>query len=339
MGVNLSPLINVKKKINFKELTGKRLAIDAYNMLYQFITIVRSADGTPLMDSQGRITSHISGIFYRTVKMLESGIEPLYVLDGKPPELKAREIADRRNEKAKAKASYEKAKLANDLQNMKKYSIQATTLQNYMIEDVKKLLTLMGVPWIQAPSEGEAQAAQMAQRGVCWGSVSQDYDSLLFGSPRLIRNLAISGRRKVPNRDFYVEVSPELIQLKDLLEDLNISREQLVDLCILMGTDFNPGIEGIGPKRALKLIRDNGRIEAIKGIDLQLVDIDDIRSIFFDMPTARFEREPQLLEPDKKGLLEFLCYERNFSRERIEIALNRINNKKATSSDSLDSWL
>jgi flap endonuclease-1 len=143
----------------------------------------------------------------------------------------------------------------------------------------------------------------------------------------------------VPNRDFYVEVSPELIQLKDLLEDLNISREQLVDLCILMGTDFNPGIEGIGPKRALKLIKDNGRIEAIKGIDLRLVDIEAVRSIFFNIPTMHFEREPQLLEPDKEGLLEFLCYERNFSRERIEIALNKINHKKAISSGSLDSWL
>jgi len=339
MGVDLSPIINVKRRISLEELANKRVSIDCYNMLYQFLTIVRSPDGTPLMDNQGRITSHISGIFYRTVNMLERGIEPVYVLDGKSPELKAREIANRINFKTKAKASYEKAKQANDVQSMRKYSIQAASLQNYMIDDTKKLLTLMGVPWVQAPSEGEAQAAQMAQRGVCWGSVSQDYDSLLFGSPRLIRNLAISGRRKVPNRDFYIEVSPELIQLEDLLKDLNISRAQLIDLCILMGTDFNRGITGIGPKKALKLIKDNGRIEAIKGIDLRLVDVDGIRSIFFDMPTLKEEKELSLQDPNREGLLEFLCYERNFSRERVETALGRINRRKAPAGDSLDRWL
>ncbi len=268
MGVDLSPLIenNLKQDIQLDNLNGKKLSIDAYNALYQFLTTIRGEDGSPLMDSLGRITSHLSGLFYRTVNFIEKGLKVVYVFDGKSPELKAKEIEERRTVREEALKMYEEAKAQGNEELMKKYATRAAFLKSYMVEDSKRLLDLMGVPWVDAPSEGEAQAAYMALRGITWGSVSQDYDSLLFGSPRLVRNLTVSGKRKLPNKDIYVEISPEMIETEKVLKFYEITREQLVDIGILVGTDFNMGIKGIGPKTALKLIKKYGKIENIKEI-------------------------------------------------------------------------
>src|SRR5438093_1311863 len=220
--------------------------------------------GVPLMDRQGRVTSHLSGLLYRTTNLAERRIRLVYVFDGVPPALKETEIKRRRAVKEEATVKYEAAISRGEVEEAKKYAQATASLKDMMVEDAHRLLEYLGVPYVQAPSEGEAQAAYMAARGDVWAAVSQDYDSLLFGATRLVRNLAISGKRKLPMREAYVQVDPEIIELASTLESLGLMKEQLIDLGILIGTDFNPdGFKGIGPKTALKLLRENATIEGI----------------------------------------------------------------------------
>jgi flap endonuclease-1 len=322
LGVNLSDLIS-KKKITFDELKGRVVAIDAYNALYQFLTIIRGASGEPLMDSRGRITSHLSGLLYRTSNLIEKGIKPIYVFDGKPPALKEVELKRRLTIKEEAIIKYEEAIKRGALEEARKYAQMSAKLKDEMVEDAKQLLNLLGVPWIQAPSEGEAQAAFIAAKGDAWCASSQDYDSLLFGAPRLVRNLTISGKRKLPKKNVYIEVELELIELDKVLKELGLTREQLIDLAILIGTDYNPeGIKGIGPKTALKLIKEYGKLEAIK-IDGLPENFLEIREIFLK-PKVEEQYVLKWSKPDVNGVIQFLCKERDFSESRVKTALEKM---------------
>jgi len=346
LGVDLKELIPEKaiRYINdLRELSGKVIAIDAYNALYQFLSAIRQQDGTPLMDSRGRVTSHLSGLFYRTINLVEAGIKPVYVFDGKPPELKSAEIDRRSIAKQKAEERLRIARERGDEEEMRKYAQATSRLTSEMVEASKKLLEYMGIPWVQAPSEGEAQAAYMVIKGVAWASASQDYDSLLFGSPRLIRNLTISGRRKMPGKDVYVELKPELLDLNTVLKSLEISREQLIDIAILIGTDYNPdGVEGIGPKKAYTLIKSYGGLEkALKVLPGARFPTDpkEIKNIFLNPPVAdvpKLEWRP----PDREKVIEMLVEEYEFSRERVENNLVRLSKafSKASSARGLDKW-
>jgi len=329
MGVNIRALVPKEaiQVVELKDLAGKVVAFDAYNALYQFLATIRGPDGRPLMDSRGRVTSHLSGLFYRTVNFIELGIRPVYVFDGKPPALKEAEIKRRMEIREEALIKYEEALKAGRLEEARKYAQQAAKLKDEMVEDAKRLLDLMGVPWVQAPSEGEAQAAHLARRGDADLCASQDYDSLLFGAPALVRNVAISGRRKLPGKDVYVEVKPEVVKLDILLERLGITREQLVDIAILVGTDYNPkGVRGIGPKRAYELIKRYGSLERalphIKNAEFP-VDPAEIKRLFLE-PEVTDEYELVWSEPDVEGVVDFLCGERDFSEERVRKALNRV---------------
>ena len=330
MGVNIRELIPqeaVKVITDLRELRGKIIAIDAYNALYQFLTAIRQPDGTPLMDSKGRITSHLSGLFYRTINIMEAGIKPVYVFDGKPPELKAKEIQQRMSIREEARKKYEEALAAGDLETARRYAQLSAKLTNDMVEDAKRLLSAMGVPWVQAPSEGEAQAAFMAYKGDAWAAASQDYDSLLFGAPRLIRNLTISGKRKLPRRDVYIEIKPELIELNTLLKLLRVSREQLIDIAILLGTDYNPdGVKGVGPKTALTLIRTHGSIEkAIRSLPTARFPIEPtkIRELFLK-PNITTDYKLNWREPNEEEVIRILVDEHDFSETRVKNALERL---------------
>jgi len=329
MGVNLRDLIPDKAKTiidDLRALRGKAIVIDGYNALYQFLTAIRQPDGTPLMDSQGRITSHLSGLFYRTINIMEHGIKPAYVFDGKPPEIKAKEIERRKKIKEDASKKYEEAIRKGDLEAARRYAMMAAKLTDEMVADAKKLLDAMGIPWVQAPAEGEAQAAFIASRGDAWASASQDYDSLLFGSPRLIRNLTITGRRKLPRKNVYIEIKPELIELKKLLEALGITREQLIDIAIMLGTDYNPdGIKGIGPKKALQLIKAYGSIEKIVKLYKAEFPVppEKIREYFLNPPVTT-DYKLEWREPDEKAIYEILVEEHDFNPERVKNAVQRL---------------
>ncbi len=325
MGVDLADIVP-REKISLDDLKGKTFAVDAYNALYQFLAIIRGPTGTPLMDRNGRVTSHLSGLLYRTTNLAERGIKLVYVFDGKPPTLKEVEIKRRRAIKEEAIVRYEAAIAHGQPEEAKKYAQATSSLKDMMVEDSLELLKYLGVPYVHAPSEGEAQAAYMASRGDVWGAVSQDFDSLLFGANRLVRNLAISGKRKLPLREAYVQVDPETVTLQEALRQLGVDRNQLVDLGILIGTDFNPdGFKGIGPKTALKMIREDGSIEKIAESNPNLrppENLDRVRQIFLN-PEVTSKYTLKWREPDVDGLVRFLCGERDFSEERVRTAVAR----------------
>jgi flap endonuclease-1 len=339
MGVDLKGLIT-KERTKLEAFSSKIIAIDAYNTIYQFLSIIRGPDGTLLSDSKGRVTSHLSGLFYRNINFLSLGIKPVYVFDGRPPSLKSAEIERRKQIKKEATIKYEKAVAEKNIEDMRKYAQQTTIMQDTMVDDAKHLLGLFGIPYIDAPSEGEATAAYLTQTDKAYAAASQDYDSILFGAKRLVRNFTNSGRRKLPNRNTYIEIEPELIESQKVLVELGVTREQLVDIGILIGTDFNPdGFDRIGPKTALKLIKENGRLEDIAQIQDMLAQIDykQIREIFLEPKVAQI--------PDIKfgtinhaEIIRYLSEERSFSKERLETSLNRLQKATEKRSHTLEQW-
>ncbi|MDK6027800.1 flap endonuclease-1 [Ignisphaera sp. 4213-co] len=348
MGVNLKDLIppNCKTEVSdLRQLARKIVAFDAYNALYQFLAAIRQPDGTPLMDSKSRVTSHLSGLFYRTINLVENGIKPVYVFDGKPPEIKRIELERRKVRKEKAQKLAEKAYEEGAIEEAAKYVVQAINLESPMVKDAKDLLEAMGMPYVQASEEGEAQAAYLAKKGLSWATASQDYDSLLFGSPRLVRNLTITGRRKLPGREVYVEIKPEIIELNTLLKALGITREQLIDIAILIGTDYNPdGVEGIGPKTALQIIKMHGSLEkALKFLPQAKFPEDPlkIRSYFLNPPVNE-NVDIEWREPDKNKIIQILVKEHDFSMDRVENAIKRLEKGYRefikSSTTSLDLW-
>ena len=325
MGVNLKELVSsVKKEADLKMFNGKVIAIDAYNILYQFLATIRQRDGTPLMDAYGNVTSHLNGLFYRTINFLENGIKPVYVFDGKPPELKKAEILKRLQIKEEASKKYVEALQRGDLEEAKIYAQQTSRLSSNMVDDAKELLGYMGIPLVQAPAEGEAQAAYMTRKGDAWASGSQDYDSLLFGSVRLVRNLGITGRRKLPRKNIYVEVKPELIVLEDLLKYYNIDREHLIYIALFLGTDYNPeGVKGIGIKKALNIVRENN-IETIVKMLFKHLDVDPRKVVeIFLNPSITDDYKVSWNKPDEDRVREFLIERHQFSPERVNNALER----------------
>jgi len=342
LGVNLRDLVP-RTAVKLEDLGGKSMAIDAYNALYQFLAIIRQPDGTPLKDSSGRVTSHLSGLLYRTSNLVEMGIKPIYVFDGIPPALKEVEIKRRVKVKQQAAMLYEKALKEGKIEEARVYAQATSSLKDYMAEDSKKLLGFMGIPWVQAPSEGEAQAAHMTKRGDADYCASQDYDSLLFGAPRLVRNVTISGRRKLPSKNVFIDVVPEIVELEQVLKECRINHEQLVDVGILIGTDFNPdGIEGLGPKTALKLIKEHGTLENslphLKNAEFP-AEPRRIREIFLN-PRVRDDYRVEWREPDAEGIVDFLCRQRDFSEDRVRKAVEKMQKgiAQAKGKTTLEKW-
>jgi flap endonuclease-1 len=268
------------------------------------------------------------------------GIKPVYVFDGKPPSLKSAEIQRRKQIKKDATIKYEKAVVEGNMEDMRKYAQQTTAMQDGMVDDAKRLLDMFGIPHVDAPSEGEATAAHMTQTGLAYASASQDYDSILFGAKKLVRNFTNSGRRKIPNRNTYIEIEPEVIESHKVLAELDITKEQLVDLGILIGTDFNPdGFERIGPKTALKLIKESGRLEDIPQIQDKLSQIDyaQIRKIFLEPKVAEVS-EIKFGTVNHSEIIRYLSEERSFSRDRTETSLNRLQKATEKRSQTLEQW-
>ncbi len=341
MGVNLSGLTS-PINIELSDLNGRTVAIDAYNTIYQFLSIIRQPDGYPLTDSKGRVTSHLSGLLYRTANLIEAGIEPSFIFDGKPHELKFDTLAKRREIREKAEKEWEQAIKEGDTKKAFSKAQQTSRMTPEILASAKELLGLMGLPVIIAPSDGEAQGAYMCAKGDVWASASQDFDSLLFGAPRLLRNMTITGRRKVPGKDIYKDVKTEIIDSKEFFDELGITREQLVDVCILMGTDFNPGISGIGPKKGLKLIKDHGDLEgAMRHLEVDIPGYQEVRDIFLN-GTYSDDYDIKAKEIDRDAVVEYLV-DYGFSKDRVSSAVSKIenarkNNKAKRLQKSLDAW-
>lgn len=318
MGTKLGDIMKADV-ISLRQMAGRVIAIDAYNTVYAFLSTIRQPDGTPLMDSKGRVTSHLSGLFYRNLNLLENGVRPVYVFDGTAPVLKAAEVQRRREVRDAAYEAWQQAKEEGRIEDARKAAQASSKLTSEMVEESKTLISSLGIPIVLAPSEGEAVAAQMAREGLAWASASQDNDSLLYNCPRMIRNLTISGRRRMARTNTYKTIDPELIDLDLNLKMLGISREQLIDIAILVGTDYNPGMKGIGQKTALKLVRKHGTIEKIVAETDTKLDFpfQEIRDIFLKPLKSRLESPKwSALEPEK--LVRILCEDHDFSLDRVE---------------------
>ncbi|HLE47343.1 MAG TPA: flap endonuclease-1 [Candidatus Thermoplasmatota archaeon] len=337
MGVDLGGLLP-SQPVTLAQLAGKVLAVDAYNTLYQFLAIIRGPDGTPLRDSKGRVTSHLTGLLHRTANIAAAGVGTVFVFDGAPHPLKAKVLQARKDVRQKAQEAYEEAIAEGDLERARSKAQQTSTLSKEMVDQAKRLLASFGFPIVQAPSEGEAQASVMARKGQVYAAASQDFDSLLYGAPHLVRNLNITGRRKLPGRQAFVDVTPETIDLDSGLRASGLTQEQLIDIAILVGTDYNPGVAGIGPKTAVKIIKDYttiegalahaGKIKGAGGTRLTegregLGEVDTIRRLLLQ-PSVSADVKLTWGGLDRDAVLKQLVDDHEFARERVVAALDKL---------------
>ncbi len=326
MGVKIRDIIEEEIiPVSFGDLKSKKIAIDAFNAIYQFLAIIRQANGIPLMDNKGRITSHLSGLFYRTINLLERGIAPIFVFDGEPSILKLGEIEQRKLVREKAAVDFKQALKEGDMERARVTAQASARLTTDMVEESKLLLEYMGIPIVQAPAEGEGQAAYLSREGVVWATGSQDYDAMLYGAHRLVRNLTTRDRRKLPGKNQWIEVKPEIIELQPILKKMNLTQEQLVDVAILIGTDYNEGFPKVGAKTALKLIQEHKTIEKViasKGVSFDY-PIEKIRKIFLEPKVStKFNVERRAVQEQR--LLNLLCEEHQFSVNRVQRGLDRL---------------
>ena len=321
MGVKIKDIIE-PENITFKDLEGRTIAIDAFNTIYQFLSSIRQRDGTPLLDRDGNVTSHLSGLLYRNASIIEKGIKPIYVFDGAAPKEKSETQDARRQVREEAREKWKEALREGDIYTARKYAIRSSKMTPYIIESSKELLTLMGIPYIEAKGEGEAQAAYMVKKGDAWAVASQDYDCLLFGSRRVIRNLTNSSKRSL-----------EYYELRKVLAQLNITREQLIDMSLLIGTDFNDGIKGIGSKTALKLAKKGQLEEKIKELP---DDVDNLRNIFLNHEVNK-DYKIKWSKVDHAKINEFMCEKHGFSPARLENSIKKLKTLN-TGQKSLEAW-
>ena len=321
MGVKLKELFE-PSKIKMGELSGKLIAIDAFNWIFQFLTTIRLADGSYLTDSKGKVTTHLNGLFYRSVSMLENRIKPVFVFDGAAPKFKKETLKER--EKTKEEA-IEKMQNASTAEEKAMYMRRLSRIDDYIIDSSKELLSYLGIPYVQAPAEGEAQAAQLNMQGKVFAAASQDYDTLLFGAKKVVRNLNITNKRKISGKGITTSVFPELIDANPNLARLGITREQLITLSLFVGTDYNKGVDGIGPKKALKIVKEKSREEIFASYDFRSdYSIKEIYDYFISPKIIEVNEDLNPKKLNKEKLVSFLCEEHDFSKERVNQYLDRI---------------
>jgi len=342
MGLAITEVLT-PKEISIEDLRNKTLAVDTYNLLYQFLSSIRQADGSLLMDSKGKVTSHLTGLFHRITKLMTYNMKFIFCFDGEVPELKHRERERRKEVKIEAQKKYEEAAKEENLENMKKFAARTSRLTSEMIEDAKELICALGQCIVEAPSEGEAQASFIVRNGDADYVLSQDADCFMFQAPKLIKNLTISGKRKKPGAYAYDEVLPEVIYLKDVLEELGISQDQLIVLGILVGTDYNiGGIKGIGPKKALALIKKHGNnYDAIfneakwnENFDFSWQEVFDLIKNMKVAEHYKLKWEPV----DREKVIDILVNQHDFSKERVENALTKLEESADRKQKSLSDF-
>ncbi|KAI8039678.1 flap endonuclease 1 [Drosophila gunungcola] len=325
------------RESEMKNFFGRKVAIDASMCLYQFLIAVRS-EGAQLATVNGDPTSHLMGMFYRTIRLLDNGIKPVYVFDGKPPDLKSGELAKRAERREEAEKALKAATDAGDDAGIEKFNRRLVRVTKEHAKEAKELLTLMGVPYVDAPCEAEAQCAALVKAGKVYATATEDMDALTFGSTKLLRYLTYSEARKMPVKEFSYE---------KLLEGLSINSREFIDLCILLGCDYCESIKGIGPKRAIELINNYRDIETIlDNLDTSKYTVPEnwnykvARELFIEPEVANAEAiDLKWVEPDEEGLVKFLCGDRQFSEERVRNGAKKlVKSKQAQTQVRLDSF-
>eukprot|EP00474_Spongospora_subterranea_P008992 CRZ09450.1 hypothetical protein [Spongospora subterranea] len=346
MGIKgLSKLISdyAPSAVKEKEIShyfGRKIAIDASMAIYQFMIAIRTTGESAgqLMNDNGEVTSHLQGLFHRTIRMMSNGIKPVYVFDGKPPTMKSGELLKRFERRTEAEASLSTATQEANHADIDKFSRRTVKVTKENNEECIKLLSLMGVPIVRAPCEAEAQCAALAKEGVVFATATEDLDALTFGTPILLRYLTFSQARKMPVAE---------IHLDEVLKGLDITMEQFRELCILCGCDYTGSIRGIGPQKSLALIKEYSDIEtALKHIDTKKYAVPDD---FLYQESERLFISPEVLPagsvklewkaPDEDGLIKFLVDEKQFDLDRVKSGLAKLKEaKKKSSQQRLESF-
>uniref|UniRef100_A0A1A9WIS1 Flap endonuclease 1 n=1 Tax=Glossina brevipalpis TaxID=37001 RepID=A0A1A9WIS1_9MUSC len=325
------------KESDIKNYFGRKVAIDASMCLYQFLIAVR-AEGAQLTNVDGETTSHLMGMFYRTIRLLENGIKPVYVFDGKPPISKSGELAKRAERREDAQKALEKATEAGNEADMDKFNRRLVKVTKDHANEAKELLKLMGVPYVEAPCEAEAQCAALVKAGKVYATATEDMDALTFGSGILLRHLTFSEARKMPVKE---------ISYTKVLDGFGLTSREFIDLCILLGCDYCDGIRGIGPKRATELMNSCKDIETIlEKIDRKKYIVPEdwnyqvARELFINPEVADpLTLEFKWIEPDEEGLVKFLCGDRQFNEDRVRSGAKKILKCKSSQTQGrLDSF-
>lgn len=324
MGLNLRHLLN-PAPVTLADLHGERVAVDAYGLFYQYLTMLRDGQGHVLKDAHGNTTSHLIGLISRTQELVEAGVTPVYVLDGPPHRLKQETIEKRVALKKQATGRLAQARADGDLAMIKKSAAATASVSRTDAENAKALLEACGLPVVNAPMDAEAQCAAMTRAGLVQAAASQDYDTLVYGAPRIVRNLTNSQRNL------------EEILLAAFLIEHGLDRETLVDLACLIGNDFFPGVHGIGAKTAMRLLarhgpldqileraaqgkapRDNTerKVQAASGL-LGSPLLQQVREVFLD-PPADLQAPLERQAPDVSRIHERLVELHSMSRERAD---------------------
>ncbi len=333
MGVDISGIL-LKHKTSIKENSGTVVSVDAYNIIYQFLSSIRGENGEPLKDAGGNITSHLSGIFYRTATLLENNIKPVYSFDGKPFYLKFETLKERKVIREKNIDELNIAIKNNDTEKIKSLSSRINYITDDVVNESKKLLDYMGIPWVQAPSEGEAQASYMSKIGIVDSTISQDYDCLLFGAKKVLRNFTMYGRRRISGTGKFINIVPEIIELDENLNYNGITQDQLIDIGILVGTDFNPGIRGIGAKTALSLIKKYNNInDVLKVKNKSIENLDEIENFFKNPPVENIDKL-EFKPVNREGIVGYLCNDHGFSENRINSIMDSIEKNYSNANQS-----
>lgn len=325
------------KESEIKHYFGRKIAVDASMCLYQFLIAVRN-EGVQMVAADGKTTSHLMGMFYRTIRLVENGIKPVYVFDGKPPDLKSGELLKRAERREEAQKALEQATQVGDTVEMDKMNRRLVKVTKEHAEDVKELLKLMGIPYVDAPCEAEAQCAALVRAGKVFATATEDMDALTFGSTILVRHMTFSEARKMPIQEFHLE---------RMLEGLELTKEQFIDLCILLGCDYCDSIRGIGPKKAMEYIREHRDLETIlKKIDSKKYsapqdwNYEAARNLFINPEITDPETiDLKWADPDEEGLVKYLCGDRQFNEERVRNGTKKLMKARSgTTQGRLDSF-
>ncbi|MEK6937197.1 MAG: flap endonuclease-1 [Nanoarchaeota archaeon] len=336
MGVKLGKLL-YRNEITFDSLKGKAIAVDFSNYAYQFLSSIRQPDGTLLMDSKGNITSHLMGAWSRFSNLITKGIKLVAVLDGEMPHLKHLTSKERHEKKQVAKEKFEAAKEQEDLELMNLYAKQTSFLTKEMVNESKELMEAMSIPVIQAPAEADAQMAQLSKNNDVWAAATSDVDPLLHGCKRTITNLTLSQRKKLRSGETK-KINPELIDLNENLKILNINQKQLIIISILVGTDYNEGVHGIGPKKALKLVKENKDYDKM----FQNLSIDfDWKEIYNLFENMKVKKDYKLKweKINVKKIKEILVQRHEFNEERVDKVIQNLElGTKEFEQKGLSNW-
>jgi len=318
----------------FESYFGRKVAVDASMHIYQCMIVVGRVGDNTLTNEAGDVTGHLQGMLYRTARMVEAGIKPIYVFDGKPPDMKSGELSKRLEKRTEATEALAQAKESGDtatVEQMSKRTVRVTREHN---DEVKRMLRLMGIPIVEAPSEAEAQCAEMCKADMVWAVATEDMDVLTFGTKRVARNLMVPASLKKPVLEFDIE---------KVLEGLELTMDQFIDMCILLGCDYCDSIRGIGPVSALKLIREHGSIDAI------LDHIKSSEKSKYQVPedwqykrARELFKQPEVISagnlpdmkwsaPDEAGLIQFLVDEKSFNKDRVQSVIEKLKAAKKTS--------